>query len=194
MRLRLLLILSLTTALSTACGDDGPAAEGGSDDSGTGTGSGSTASRTMTTASTQTMTGGGTSTGPDETTGDTTSSPPDTGDTGTADGPNTEGSESSSGGSGDPLYPPCQFDADPVCEEPYMACYDFAMGYSACTSPCENDGDCPQPTTGDAPAVCAGPMSDQCIVDCANGETCPDGMECVAVAGGMFNRCLWPNP
>lgn len=184
----------LALSLAIACGDDGPATDGGSSDS-SGSGSGTTASTmTMTTASTMTMSGGGTSTGPADTTTDTTAGPADS----TSSGGTTEGAETTSGssdsGGGEPLYPPCDFDMDPACSPPYMACYDFAMGYSACTSPCENAGDCPVPTTGDAPVVCAGPMMDQCLLDCAGGETCPDGMDCVPVAGGMFNRCLWPNP
>ncbi len=82
---------------------------------------------------------------------------------------------------------------DPVCPPPYDMCYDFAPGYSVCTSPCMDDTDCPVPATGDATVVCAGPVGDQCLLDCSGGETCPDGMDCVDVAGGMFVRCLWPD-
>jgi hypothetical protein len=113
-------------------------------------------------------------------------------------GSTTSTSSSSSGGSSttgaeEPPYPPCMLDDDPVCPRPYEECYDLAApDFTACTLPCQEDGDCLQPTTGDAPAVCAGANDDQCVIDCSDGATCPDGMECQMVGpGGMFERCLW---
>lgn len=188
MRIGLGLACLLTTTLSLGCGDDSPAG----DDTGSETGGSSSSTTAMTTASTMPMTSDGTSTGPGESSGDSTAGPGDSTTAGTSEGDSTTAGSSDSGGS-DPLYPPCAPDMDPVCPEPYLACYDFAPGYSACTSPCENAGDCPVPDTGDAEVVCAGMMMNQCLLDCSGGATCPDGMECVPVAGGMFNRCLWPD-
>jgi len=138
----------------------------------------------------------------DDTNGDTM--PLDTSSSGSSES-TTSGSSSSGGSSGssgssssggeEPLYPPCMLDEDPVCTLPYEDCYDaLAPEYTACTLPCMEDDDCPQPTSGDAPAVCAGQNGDQCVIDCAGGATCPDGMECqMAGPAGMFERCLWPS-
>ncbi|MEX1362844.1 MAG: hypothetical protein AB1Z98_06950 [Nannocystaceae bacterium] len=186
--------LTLTAALTlslapAACGDDGTAANDGSSGS-SGSGSGTTTMPLPMTTEQQT-TNSWTSAG--SSTGDSTVGPIDSSDSGTTAASN--GSTGSTGDTGEPepLYPPCDFEMDPVCTKPYMDCYEFAAPeFSACTSPCEVDEDCPQPLTGDAPAVCAGQMFDQCLLDCAGGATCPDGMECVPIAGGMFNRCLWP--
>jgi hypothetical protein len=153
---------------------DGPAGAGSSSD-----GSG-TSGTTMDVITTMTSDGtGSTSLEPGSSTGPV---PPET-------------SSSSDGGGEEPLYPPCMLDEDPVCPRPYEECYDFlAPDYTACTSPCEQDDDCPQPATGEASAVCAGQSEDQCVLDCSDGVTCPDGMECQEVGGGgMFERCLWPS-
>lgn len=109
-------------------------------------------------------------------------------------GPVSPDSSSSDGGEA-PLYPPCMLDEEPVCPRPYEQCYDFlAPDYTVCTLPCEQDDDCPQPPTGDAQPLCAGQSDDQCVLDCSDGATCPDGMECQEVGqGGMFERCLWPS-
>jgi hypothetical protein len=54
---------------------------------------------------------------------------------------------------------------------------------AVCTpSGCEMDCQCPAaPPTGDAPVVCedvTGDGTNDCSLDCSNGETCPDGMLC----------------
>ena len=84
--------------------------------------------------------------------------------------------------------------ATPPCPEPYDRCYDSAPGYTACGITCVDDSECPAPLTGDAVATCAGPQNDICVLDCAGGVVCPDGMECVDVVGGAFHRCVWPDP
>lgn len=115
---------------------------------------------------------------------------------GSSSGPGgtTETGSSSSGGDA-VLYPPCMLDGDPACMRPYDDCYDFAAPqHSACTLPCSDDEDCPQPPTGNAPVECAGQGNDQCLLDCSGDATCPDGMACVAVGpAGMYQRCLWPS-
>jgi hypothetical protein len=55
---------------------------------------------------------------------------------------------------------------------------------------CEDECDCfDPPATGTAPVVCADVLAAGglgCALDCSNGETCPDGMQCL---GGL---CFWP--
>ncbi|MGH1341488.1 MAG: choice-of-anchor J domain-containing protein [Nannocystales bacterium] len=65
---------------------------------------------------------------------------------------------------------------------------DPTLGF--CTSGCESADDCNDaPATGDAPVTCddlTGDMMGNCFLDCAGGETCPDGMSCA------FNSfCAW---
>lgn len=141
--------------------------------------------------STSNMTTDASSGSADTTMGATTAPATDSG--GTTES-TAEGSSESTGG-GEPSYPPCMPMSDPECPRPYMACYEFAgPDHSVCTAPCGDAGDCPDATSGDAEVVCAGQSGDQCLLDCSGGATCPDGMECVDVAGGMFFRCAWPNP
>jgi hypothetical protein len=48
------------------------------------------------------------------------------------------------------------------------------------------------PPTGDAPVACDDLGSGStCYLDCAGGQTCPDGTVCTAVGMGM--ACLWPD-
>lgn len=180
-----------------ACGDDGAVADGGSGTEGTtGTTGATTMPTTTTPATTEPMTSGMTTVGPDDT---STTAPADSsggsseGSTSGSTGP-AEGSSSSGAPPMDPAYPPCTPDADPVCSDPYDHCYSGLMpgsGYSVCSVMCMDDAECPLPETGDAVAVCAGPMGNECVLDCGGGATCPDGMECVEIVMGI-ERCAWP--
>lgn len=162
---------------------DGPASTGSGSEGSSGAGPTGTTMDAMTTMSTMSTMGmegtGSTSLDPDSSTGPVS----------------PESSSSSDTGGEAPSYPPCMLDGDPVCPRPYEECYDFlAPDYTACTLPCEQDDECPQPATGEAQAMCAGQNQDQCVLDCSDGATCPDGMECQEVGGGgMFERCLWPS-
>lgn len=176
-----------------ACGDDGTPADGGSGSSGSGTEgtTGTTVTPTTMNPTTEAMTSAATTSGPDDT---STTAAVDSSGTESSTSASTGPAESSSSGAPpeDPAYPPCMPDADPVCPEPYDHCYGFFPdGYSACSQMCMDDAECPQPQSGDAPAVCAGPGGDECVLDCGGGATCPDGMECVDVAMGIM-RCAWP--
>ncbi len=169
MKHRMSLILGLGLFV-IGCGDDGGTAEGGSGSS-SGT-EGNTTSTTMPTTmqpTTEPMTSAATTTtgGPDDTS--TTASVDSTGSEGSSGGSSgsTGPAESSSSGEppGDPAYPPCMVDADPVCADPYDHCYTGLMpgsGFSVCSVMCMDDAECPQPESGDAPAVCAGPNDDEC--------------------------------
>lgn len=136
------------------------------------------------------MEGTGSTTLPIGTTGETSSL--DTSSSGPLESTTSTSGSSSSGGE-EPLYPPCMLDEDPVCPRPYEDCYDFLEpDYTVCTQPCDQDEDCPVPASGDATAMCAGQGGNQCLLDCSDDATCPDGMECQQIAG-MFFRCLWPS-
>lgn len=180
-------ILSLGL-LVMACGDEPEPVVSSDGSSGTAGDSGTTMPPTTMTPTTDAMTSDASTTGPGE--GSTTAAVDSSGTAGGSSG--TEGS--SSGAPEDPAYPPCMPDADPMCPEPYDQCYAyFPEGYSACTQMCRDDTDCPQPASGDAPAICAGINGDECVLDCANDATCPDGMECVDIPGSAFQRCGWPD-
>ena len=102
------------------------------------------------------------------------------------------GTSSSSTGSGDSTYPACDFDADPVCAEPYTGCYSgSSKEFSVCTIECEMADECPAPADGDAVPACGGPGMNECVLDCAGKAACPTGMDCVEIFMGI-NRCMWP--
>lgn len=56
---------------------------------------------------------------------------------------------------------------------------------------CVDDCDCyAPPATGTAPVLCNEVLANggkACVLYCVNGQTCPDGMECVSGA------CYWPH-
>jgi len=187
---RSLPLLALTLSLMLpGCGDDGTP-QGGSEES-SGSGSGSSTGSTTADPTTTPMTGA-TSTGMADSGTDAGSTTPAT-DSGSADSGSGE-SGSDSTGEEESVYPPCMPDADPVCPRPYEVCYEFAgPDHSVCTHPCERSDQCPQPSSGDAVAVCAGQDFDQCLLDCSDDATCPDGMECLEIGDAEFFRCAWPN-
>jgi hypothetical protein len=82
------------------------------------------------------------------------------------------GGGTDTGGMANGTYDPCENDGDcPMGTE----CNMF-VGY--CSIDCMgDDGMCPMPATGDSEPFCSG-MSDNCILPCGDGETCPDDMEC----------------
>lgn len=189
------LAIGVLLLVPTACQEpnpdfDGPAGSSSSS-SADGSGTGSTTS-----SSPMTTTSGMDGTGSTSLPVDTSDTMPGTSSSDTAEpSTTTTGGSSSSGGGEEPLYPPCMLDELPVCPRPYEECYDFlAPDYTVCTLPCMQDDECPAPASGDAQPSCAGQNSDQCVLDCSGGATCPDGMECQQVGpGGMFERCLWPS-
>ena len=78
-------------------------------------------------------------------------------------------------------------------------CLDDAMGmgdptWSVCSqAACADASECSftVPDTGDAPVACADPTGmggpNTCYLDCAGGQTCPDGMTCID-----SSWCAWP--
>ena len=68
-----------------------------------------------------------------------------------------------------------------------LVCYSIfqetAEGF--CTDTCENNDDCSEdPGSGDIDPTCG--TQNECRFDCAEGGTCPDGMECIS------DRCAYP--
>jgi hypothetical protein len=62
-----------------------------------------------------------------------------------------------------------------------------------CSKHCNAVCDCwAAPATGNAPVACValvpGDPDQSCVLDCSNGETCPDGMECL----DTLSICVWP--
>jgi hypothetical protein len=53
--------------------------------------------------------------------------------------------------------------------------------HMVCEYGCATDADCPAPATGTAHATCS-PYTKKCALECAGGETCPDGFVCIQSA------------
>ena len=78
-------------------------------------------------------------------------------------------------------------------------CGDVECNACACMVSCRDQGEelipCPQPTSGTAQPACFkwnGPESTgQCLLDCGNGEACPDGMQCVHNLEAAMFVCAW---
>jgi hypothetical protein len=92
-------------------------------------------------------------------------------------------------------YGDCADNPASTCLPGEGTCLTSATGTAAACSQggCVATGDCPAaPPTGAAPIAC-GDLGggDTCYLDCAGGQTCPDGTACAAVGGGM--ACLWPD-
>jgi hypothetical protein len=96
----------------------------------------------------------------------------------------------------DGAYPWCSTDNEYACPRGI-----FGFGGFDCTQGCfciENcavDADCPVPATGTAVPVCSdqgpGTENDRCVLPCAGGEICPDGMTCAPEWGDV---CMWVSP
>lgn len=88
-----------------------------------------------------------------------------------------------------PLYGDCASVPGAMCADGGVCI--TAPGFGVCARECSDVDDCgPAPATGTAVPSCddiTGDMVEECWLGCANGETCPDGMECFADAA-----CLWP--
>jgi hypothetical protein len=170
--------MTMTTDQTTTTGVDTTV---GLDDTSTSTGP----SVTTTTGEDTTTTGGSTTTGEESTTGESTTSGEAT----------TTGGESSGSTTGGP--PPMDGYGDCANNDPMVVCQmgEICVGAAegaVCTGQaCVDAGDCPVPASGDAVVTCAsitmGDMINDCYLNCAMGESCPDGMIC------LFDFvCVWP--
>lgn len=70
------------------------------------------------------------------------------------------------------------------------------IGSAVCGRTCTSACDCPAPAgTGNATVTCGDVVSggaNECYLSCANGETCPDGMQCLT--DGMGNPFFCSHP
>jgi hypothetical protein len=93
-----------------------------------------------------------------------------------------------------PGYGDCADNPLGTCQPSEDTCLTDAGGTAGgCSeSGCAAPGDCPSaPDTGDAPVAC-GDLGggNTCYLDCAGGQTCPDGTVCTDMGGGA-SACLW---
>src|SRR5262249_43633376 len=76
--------------------------------------------------------------------------------------------------------------------EPWLTTAFDGSTVGLCTVPCEKVEDCPAPSSGNARLGC-GPNVPACLLFCDAGETCPDGMACVASQLCFFTGPCTPN-
>ncbi len=88
-------------------------------------------------------------------------------------------------------YADCVDDAAHCLPDVYV-CINTAHGdeqFSVCAPFCDDQGQCPIPTTGTAPPVCdLDTVPHTCSLDCSDGQQCPDDMTCDIESG----ICAWP--
>ncbi len=94
----------------------------------------------------------------------------------------------------DPNIPWCSDSNDTACPKPDQG---FGAGdrcgeECSCGTACDDVSQCPVPATGDATVLCEplfeGKVDELCLLSCADGQTCPDGMRCSEAYPG---RCMW---
>jgi hypothetical protein len=93
-----------------------------------------------------------------------------------------------------PGYGDCADNPQSTCQPGEDACLSDVGGTGAAcsTSGCADAGDCPSaPGTGNALVACGDfGGGNTCYLDCAGGETCPDGTVCTDMGEGA-SACLW---
>src|SRR5688572_28939837 len=116
--------------------------------------------------------------------------PPATG--GPVDGSSDDASAESSG----PMIDPTTDSGDPPSPNPYGDCdlgcpvAGSMCSWGGCSQPCGVSEECPSPTSGNALPECPYPNYSYCVLDCENGEICPDGMTCIGHRYGW--TCGYP--
>lgn len=67
------------------------------------------------------------------------------------------------------------------------------LNYESCAVPCETPENCPSLDSGPTPACEPEPVVGQyvCVLPCAEGGTCPEGMACIGF-DSLGLVCLWP--
>jgi hypothetical protein len=93
-------------------------------------------------------------------------------------------------------YAPTEEYDDYVCSQGGVACDGmtsvtvkedgsyWGKFWRACAHPCETASDCPVPNTGNAQPQCR--ATGVCQLFCGDGQSCPDGLACIAHAGSGF--------
>ena len=96
----------------------------------------------------------------------------------------------------DDTYPWCSWQNDDACHDPgHFGAGGTCNDYCHCYVPCDDASECAVPPTGDATPACRqGEVgeSNSCVLECDDGQTCPDGMAC----SDMYtpSLCMWPTP
>jgi hypothetical protein len=90
---------------------------------------------------------------------------------------------------------PAHVDAD--CESPNI-CVASGTGQNRrgfCSAPCTMDGECSAPSGATARPLCAASL-EACSLDCADGASCPRGMDCIDTTPGdqVTMRCRFVPP
>jgi len=80
------------------------------------------------------------------------------------------------------LFSDCEVQEDCTSQHPNWGCYTHQEKF--CTAPCDTVADCGPSPGGTAPVVCS--EYDWCMLDCSDGQTCPDGMGCFTQNGESF--------
>lgn len=127
-------------------------------------------------------TGVGTTASLDDTSGSTTSA---------TTSPSTSGPDTLTGNDGDP-YGQCDGERSdcPVG----IVCEPSGAMPLTCVPPCEADGDCPPPTSGESVPVCMSPPGEGswCVLPCLGENQCPEGMQCSSWQRRSYgNICTW---
>lgn len=92
-------------------------------------------------------------------------------------------------------YTPCT-SGDACAEAGLLGCLTLPDSglRGVCTLACADDAGCPGAIDGDAPGRCAEIEGRRlCVLSCMDGETCPEGHLCAAVAGvdaGTASLCF----
>ena len=83
--------------------------------------------------------------------------------------------------------------ADPGGQSTYCAAGAFECNACMCRIGCDpgETSSCPEPTSGTALPVCDSLSGGTCILDCADGQSCPDGMQCVHNLELVTFVCAW---
>lgn len=89
----------------------------------------------------------------------------------------------------EPNYPWCSSEVD-TCGRAFGGgndCLDLCF----CAEACEDASSCPTPETGNPEVICGdqGFGSDTCLLSCADGQTCPNGMVCDEES--YPGLCMW---
>jgi hypothetical protein len=90
-----------------------------------------------------------------------------------------------------PPYGDCVNPQNASCENMGICLVDDPAGatFGACAEPCADETECTASPGGDAVVSCqAFGDTSLCVLDCSNGETCPDGMICDPLGIGL---CVW---
>lgn len=89
-----------------------------------------------------------------------------------------------------PAYGDCINNVGAACEGGNCIVTNMEGSAGWCAPACDAVGDCPVPETGTAEVICTDvtdDMMNECLLNCAEGLICPDGMVCDA----GFNICIW---